>query len=377
MDVRPGGNPAAQQGPFALPGHAALGPPTLRRQPEGEGRDDHDDEVDDPQSEKGLRRAGASRARDIDPGGLRHDHVGHVSSANNDHLDRPPGDLRKPPAAFRDQRYRIDAPQVLRRLVEESEQVLLDRRADDRSAAKAHDRQARGHAAPVRKPPDERRHRRDVPDAKAASAQDAVPQIDHPKFVQVDADATHDEPAAPEERREHADKPGPQLIQRPAGNGRRHAQEDDGDGEYPNDGVGAPVVSAACHNAKLLHQGGVEDAPGVHGPHAEVHGNGDKGHLPPVEVRRSDNAVLPQESNGCGSWHVWYILTSLAALDAVTPLAAPVRCGWTTLQTAHDSLTPANAKTEWHCAWPLSPAAIRYTASASAATGWFTRTGTF
>ena len=48
-----------------------------------------------------------------------------------------------------------------------------ERRADHGATAKTHDRLARCHATPVRKPFDQRRNRRDIAKAKTNAANDA------------------------------------------------------------------------------------------------------------------------------------------------------------------------------------------------------------
>jgi hypothetical protein len=79
-------------------------------------------------------------------------------------------------------------------------QPVRQRRADHGAAAEAHDRQARGHAAPVGKPLDERRDRRDVAEPEAAPANDARPEPQQPHLVQPDAERRDEEAAAPAEQ---------------------------------------------------------------------------------------------------------------------------------------------------------------------------------
>ena len=63
-----------------------------------------------------------------------------------------------------------------------------ERRGDEGGAAEAHDGHAGRHARPVGEPFDQRRHRRDVAEAEAAAAKDAVAEIDDPEIVDIDAE---------------------------------------------------------------------------------------------------------------------------------------------------------------------------------------------
>ena len=72
--------------------------------------------------------------------------------------------------------------------VVDAEQLPRQRAGDQRAAAEAHDRQAGGQARAVREPLDQRRDRRDVADAEADAADDAVPEVDQPQLARADAE---------------------------------------------------------------------------------------------------------------------------------------------------------------------------------------------
>ena len=57
-----------------------------------------------------------------------------------------------------------------------------------------------GQAGPVREPFDQGGHRRDVADAQADAADDAVAQVDQPELVGEDAQRADQEAASPEQR---------------------------------------------------------------------------------------------------------------------------------------------------------------------------------
>ncbi len=129
--------------------------PAFARNPVGEGRDDHHDQIDDAEREEGPCSPGVTGTDHIDPLLKRNGRCCHLLGACDNHFHHLAVDFRKALAAFGDQGNRSFRAQVFRRLVEQTEQIFLDRRCDHRSTAKAHDGHAGGHAAPVREPPDQ------------------------------------------------------------------------------------------------------------------------------------------------------------------------------------------------------------------------------
>ena len=83
-------------------------------------------------------------------------------------------------------------------------QQVGERRADHRAAAEAHDRHAGRHAAAVRKPFDQRRHRRDVAEPEPDAADHAGAEPHQPELMGVDADRAEHQAAAPAQRRDDA-----------------------------------------------------------------------------------------------------------------------------------------------------------------------------
>ena len=122
-----------------------VGRPSRRRQPIAEGAADHEDEIDRGHGEEGLP-----------------------------HADRIRG-------------------------LETVHQQIGERRADHRAAAEAHDGHAGRHAAPVGKPFDQRRNRRDVADPQANAADDPQAQPHDPKLMLDHAEGGERHPAAPAE----------------------------------------------------------------------------------------------------------------------------------------------------------------------------------
>jgi len=97
--------------------------------------------------------------------------------------------------------------------------------SSDKGAARAHrrqthDRHARGHARPVGKPFDQRRHRRNVAEPESTSAEDAGNQIDEPELMDVDPMAETKNPPP----KHSAAVTSPCAVQRAPSSGRRWRQ---------------------------------------------------------------------------------------------------------------------------------------------------------
>jgi len=135
---------------------------------------------------------------------------------------------------------------------------------------------------------------RDVAKAEPAAAKDAVAEIDQPELVAGDAERADDEAAAPTERGDDADHARADLFQPLAGEGRRQAEKDDGDGKDPDDGAEAPVIGGGGDDAELARQRRVEHRPGIDRTDAQVNGDGRRRNEPSVEAWLRDDVFLLQ-----------------------------------------------------------------------------------
>ena len=145
--------------------------------------DRHHDEIDDAEREEGLHHAGRTG------GGLEAGDIeaGHDGAA--------------------------------------AHQQVGERGADHRAAAEAHDRHAGRHAAPVRKPLDQRRDRRDVAEAEADAAEHAEAEVEQPELVQVHGERAEHEAAAPADGRDEAGLARAGPLEPAAEQRRRDAEE--------------------------------------------------------------------------------------------------------------------------------------------------------
>ena len=191
----------------------AGGRPARRGDSIGKGRQQHDDEVDDAEDEKRLRNAGIAAADDVHAFRAGDDHVAHVRRTGDHHFRRRAGDVGIASTRFGDQGHDIDAAEVLRRLVEEPQEILFHWRANHRAAAEAHDGHAGRHATPVREPADQGTDGRDVAQPQAAAADDAVAEIQEPELVREDADAADEKAAAPADGRDDTDPARAHLLE--------------------------------------------------------------------------------------------------------------------------------------------------------------------
>ena len=130
-------------------------------------------------------------------------------------------------------------------------QHVGERRADHRAAAKAHDRHAGRHAAPVGKPFDQRGDRRDVAEAKADAADHAGAEPHQPELVDVDADCAEHETACPAACGDHARLARAGTFKPAAPECRRYAEHHEEQRVHPAHAGDVPV---ACGGEKLIQQ---------------------------------------------------------------------------------------------------------------------------
>ena len=164
---------------------------------------------------------------------------------------------------------------------------VRQRRRDQRSAAEAHDRQARGQPGTVGKPLDQRRDRRDVADPQADAAEHSVAGVDDPQLLGRHAERGHHEAQRPaqaggEHRLARTDALDPRAEQ-----GRRQAEHHDRDRKDHADRGELGV--------EMLHQRLLEHAEGVDLADAQVHGKGGGRNQPAVERARRDRALAIQQ----------------------------------------------------------------------------------
>ena len=128
-----------------------------------------------------------------------------------------------------------------------------ERRTDHRAAAKAHDRRARRHARPVRKPFDQRRDRRDVTDAETDPADHAVAEIDEPQQMRVDADAGREKPPLKQSAATNMALRGPARFHPLTAERRGKPEEQDGQAEDPAELGNRPIdAGLGCGDADAL-----------------------------------------------------------------------------------------------------------------------------
>ena len=221
--------------------HPAFRRPVRRRHAISESGKGHHEKVDHAKCEEGLRHADRTGTHHIDAFGPGHDHLGDVIRAHNYHFNHLSCLLDKTLAAFGDELHLIDRAEIVRGLIIELEEEVLERRTDHRAPTKAHDGHAGGHPATVREPSNQGAHGRDVPKPKAAAANHSVAEIDEPELVQRDAEAPDDIAAAPTASRHKANLARTDLLKPFAPERGRKPQKNDGNREDPQDLRERPV----------------------------------------------------------------------------------------------------------------------------------------
>ena len=106
-------------------------------------------------------------------------------------------------------------------------QQVGKRGTDHRATAEAHDGHAGRHAAPVGKPFDQRRDRRDVAQAKAHATEHAEAEVEQPELVQVHRERAEHEAAAPAEGGDEGRLARAGALEPAAEQRGRDAEEDD------------------------------------------------------------------------------------------------------------------------------------------------------
>ena len=170
---------------------------------------------------------------------------------------------------------------------ERGEQLVGQRRRDQRAAAEAHDRDTGRQAGTVREPLDQRGDRRDVADAQPDPADEAVPDDDQPVLPQVEPERG-DQEAADEARRRHDHRPPRPVRVDPRAEQRgRQAEHDDPEGERQR--------ARDAGDAQALLQRRLEHAPRVGLTDGQVDRQRGRRHEPPAPPRRRDDPLTLQE----------------------------------------------------------------------------------
>ncbi|MNE25137.1 hypothetical protein D3C80_1184580 [compost metagenome] len=231
------------------------------------------------------------------PAGRRHS-VSQRAGSHEHEVDRRHGDEALPYAHF-----------VL--VAKMPHQRGGQRCTDHGPAAEAHDRHAGGHAAFVREPLDQGRHRRNVAQAQADTADHAGAQPHQPQLVGFYANGRDQHAAAPAQGRNQAGLAWAGVLQPTAQHRRRAAKEDEEQGVDPAQHRDRPVAFGAeqagneAHvwrtgdgrgDAEGLRQRQPEHRKTVGHADAQVDGQGGWRDQPAVEARAGDDALLRQEA---------------------------------------------------------------------------------
>ena len=175
--------------------------PTRSRQPIAEGAADHEDEIDRGHGEEGLPHA-----------------------------------------------HRI-------RSLETVHQQIGEGSPDHGAPAKAHDGHARGHAAAVGKPFDERRNRRDVADSQSDAADDSQTQPHDPKLMLDHAKGGERHPAAPAEGGDDSRFARAGAFEPPAPGGGGNSQQHEEQRVDPDEIADPPVATRRDEGLEERHAG--------------------------------------------------------------------------------------------------------------------------
>src|SRR5262249_49919832 len=150
----------------------------------------------------------------------------------------------------------------------------------------------------VRKPPDQRRHRRDVANTKPATAEDTIAKIDEPQVVNVDAERGDDETTGPAEcRSEH--RPARSALLDPTPKHRRgNAKKENRNRENPTEFGQSPVAFSGLRNTKELRHRQIENTERIGLADAQVHAQCGRWDHPAAEARVG-NSVIAIEKTHC------------------------------------------------------------------------------
>jgi hypothetical protein len=126
-------------------------------------------------------------------------------------------------------------------------------RAHHRTATKAHDRHARGHAALVREPLDQGRDRRDIAQPQADTADHPRAQPHQPDLVGINPQRRNQQAATPAQRRHHTGLARPGVLKPATPHRGRAPQEDKEQGVDPAEHRDRPVALRREHLRDKAH----------------------------------------------------------------------------------------------------------------------------
>ena len=132
-------------------------------------------------------------------------------------------------------------------------QCCSQRRPHHCPATKAHDRHARSHAALVREPLDQCRHRRDIAQPQANTADNPRAQPHQPDLVGINTQCGNQQPAAPAQRRHHTGLARPGVLKPATPHSCRATQEDEKQGVDPAEHRNRPVALRREHLRDKAH----------------------------------------------------------------------------------------------------------------------------
>ncbi|MNM66228.1 hypothetical protein D3C81_777040 [compost metagenome] len=236
------------------------------------------------------------------PAGWR-DAVGQRATDHEHKVDRGHDQEALPHA---DAGWRSEMPHQRRR----------QRSADHCAAAKAHDRHAGRHAALVREPFDQGRHRRNVAQAQADTANDPGADPHQPDLVGIHPQRRNQQATTPAQCRYDTGLARSGMFQPATPDGGRATQEDEEQGVDPAEHRDRPVtlgrkdlcdkthVRCAGHwsgDAQRLGQRQPEHRKTVGHADAQVDGQRGRWHQPTVETGLGDDPLLGQERRLVGA----------------------------------------------------------------------------
>lgn len=192
-------------------------------------------------------------------------------------------------------------------------QQVGKRSADHRAAAEAHDRHAGRHAAPVGKPFDQRRDRRDVAEAETDAADDAGAEPHQPELMGHDADGSKHDAAAPAAGGNDACLARTRPLEPAAPNGGGRAKQDEEQRIDPAEVGNTPVAgggeqrrgerqigaSGRGGDPERLGKRQPEDAETICHADAEMDGERGRRDQPPVETGSCDDPFTFEQARAC------------------------------------------------------------------------------
>ena len=189
-------------------------------------------------------------------------------------------------------------------------QQVGQRRADHGAAAEAHDGHAGRHAAAIGEPFHQRRHRRDVAEAKADAADHAGAEPQQPELMRVDADRAEEQTAAPAQRRHEARLARSDALEPAAPHRGGDAEQHEEQRVHPAHAGDLPVAGGGEEFLDQRHVGArlrrvqAERARQRQPEHAEAVGHADaqmnakrrRRHQPAIEAGGRDRPLFVKES---------------------------------------------------------------------------------